>query len=117
MKTEIIFNLTKDFEFFVNYTEEKIEFWFARDLQQLLGYEEWRNFKNTIIKAKMACEISGELVKNHFVDVNKMVEIGSGVARNVEDIMLTRYAYYIIKSQRFCYRNYNLQCQKKRYGL
>jgi len=76
--------------------KERIEFWFARDLQKLLGYEGWRNFNLVINKAKKACEASKYKVTDHFVDANKMVDIGSNTQRNIEDIMLTRYACYLI---------------------
>ena len=72
------------------------EFWYARDLQELLGYTEWRNFLKVIEKAKDSAQNVGASVQNHFVDVNKMVSIGSGAERPVEDVMLTRYACYLI---------------------
>jgi DNA-damage-inducible protein D len=72
------------------------EFWYARDLQELLGYTEWRNFLKVIDKAKDSASNVGASVPNHFVDVNKMVPIGSGAERPIEDIMLTRYACYLI---------------------
>ncbi|SLM31012.1 conserved hypothetical protein [Desulfamplus magnetovallimortis] len=72
------------------------EFWYARDLQELLDYTEWRNFLKVIEKAKDSAQNVGASVQNHFVDVNKMVSIGSGAERPVEDIMLTRYACYLI---------------------
>lgn len=72
------------------------EYWFARELQQILEYTEWRNFANIINKAKTACEKSNNLVYDHFVEVNKMVPIGSGAEREVDDIMLSRYACYLI---------------------
>lgn len=72
------------------------EFWYARELLILLEYTEWRNFEKVIDKAKIACENSGILVSDHFVDVNKMVEIGSGAQREIEDVTLTRYACYLI---------------------
>jgi DNA-damage-inducible protein D len=97
MKTELIQTLTNTFEVHAQQTEGGIEFWLARDLQHLLGYAEWRNFNSTVIsKAKTACEISGHAVSDHFVDVNKMVDLGSGSQREVDDLMLTRYACYLI---------------------
>jgi DNA-damage-inducible protein D len=97
MEKAIIIKLHKDFEHSV-YKEEKtgMEFWLARELQNLLDYDEWRNFLKVIDKAKAACLNSGQNISDHFVDVNKMVELGSGSQRQVDDIMLTRYACYLI---------------------
>lgn len=96
MKTDLIHSLTEDFESFAHKTESGIEFWLARDLQHLLGYSEWRNFVLVINKAKTACEVSGHGIDDHFVEVNKMVELGSGSVREVPDLMLTRFACYLI---------------------
>lgn len=96
MKTEIVKELTDHFEAHAQQTDSGVEFWLARDLQYLLGYTEWRNFSAVISKAKVACEVSGHPVSDHFVDVNKMVDLGSGSQREVEDLMLTRYACYLI---------------------
>jgi DNA-damage-inducible protein D len=95
MKKETIIRLNKSFEE-SSYQEDDLEYWLARDLQVLLDYDEWRNFSKVIDKAKTACENSSQGVADHFVDVNKMVKLGSGSEREVDDIMLTRYACYLV---------------------
>ena len=96
METEMVHTLTATFEAHTQQTENGVELWLARDLQHLLGYAEWRNFTTVISKAKTACEVSDHSIGDHFVDVNKMVDLGSGSRREVDDIMLTRYACYLI---------------------
>lgn len=96
MKHDIIYKLTSNFEDFAHKTEEGIEFWLARDLQHLLGYGKWDNFKNVISKAKTACEISEQEIFNHFADVGKTIEMPKGATKEIDDIMLTRYACYLI---------------------
>jgi DNA-damage-inducible protein D len=95
MKQELIVKLFQKFEV-ACYLYNEIECWSARDLQEVLGYTEWRNFLKVIEKAKTACENTGVSVPDHFVDVNKMVPLGSGAERTVEDMALTRYACYLI---------------------
>jgi DNA-damage-inducible protein D len=95
MKKEYIAELFKKFED-ACYDYEGIECWSARELQTILGYSQWRNFKNVIDKAEKSCEQAGEDTKNHFAEFSKMVEIGSGAQKPIEDIALTRYACYLI---------------------
>jgi DNA-damage-inducible protein D len=95
MEKQTITKLNSSFEEYA-YEQDGIEYWLARELQELLGYADWRNFLNAIDKAKESCKTSGELVSDHFVDVNKMVKIGSGAERKQDDMMLTRYACYLI---------------------
>lgn len=95
MEKETIIKLHKRFEEYA-YEQDGIEYWLARELQELLGYSDWRNFLNAINKAKESCETTGEAVSDHFVDITKMVKIGSGAERKQDDLMLTRYACYLI---------------------
>ena len=95
MKKEFISELFKKFED-ACYDFDGVECWSARELQDILGYSQWRNFKNVIDKAQKSCEQAGEEAKNHFAEFSKMVEIGSGAQKSVEDIALTRYACYLI---------------------
>ena len=96
MKSEIIQTLTTTFEAHAQQLENGVEFWLARDIQHLLEYSKWENFVTVIAKAKTACEVSGHDIEHHFPDVRKMVDLGSGATREVPDIMLTRYACYLI---------------------
>lgn len=96
MKSTVIRTLTDTFEGHAQQTEGGVEFWLARDLQHLLGYAKWDNFLNVVSKARTACEGSGNEVRDHFADVGKMVDLGSGGRREVDDLILTRYACYLI---------------------
>ncbi len=97
MNKKLITTLQNDFNSISNILEgTDIEFWYARELQEILGYEKWENFSKVIAKAKMACENSKVDVSDHFLDVRKMVTLGSGASREIKDIVLTRYACYLI---------------------
>ena len=95
MDKQEISRLHKSFEDYVH-NEGDVEFWYARDLQELLEYTQWRNFEQVVEKARTACENSGQAVSDHFADVSKMVEIGSETERPIDDLKLTRYACYLI---------------------
>lgn len=97
MDKQLISMLQTEFNQLSNTLEDSnIEYWFARDLQKVLGYNSWDKFQNVIAKAKIACENSGVEVSDHFRQVGKMVQIGSEAKREIEDIILTRYACYLI---------------------
>ena len=95
MKKELIIKLKNSFEESA-YEENGIEYWLARDLQVLLGYSDWRNFLNAVNKAKESCKNALIDTNYHFVEVNKMIKLPKKAVRNIDDIMLTRYACYLI---------------------
>ena len=95
MKKEIIIQLNKKFED-AAYQKDGLEYWMARDIQVLLDYTQWRNFLQVVDKAKTACLKSGQNISDHFADVSKTIDLGKGAQRQVDDLMLTRYACYLI---------------------
>ena len=95
MKKQLITSLHRSFEEAVH-VEDGVEYWLARELQGLLGYAKWQNFERVVDEAKMACERSGGCLPDHFTDAGKMIGLGKGAERRVQDIALTRYACYLI---------------------
>lgn len=95
MKPALIRRLHKSFEDYVH-VQEDVEFWFARDLQNLLGYTEWRNFLKVIEKARESCKNANNPILDHFVDVNKSIPVLKGGHRIIEDLQLTRYAWHLL---------------------
>ena len=86
----------KSFEEIKHVDENGVEFWYARELMPILQYSNWQNFEKIINKAKLSCKNSNINVLDHFTDINKMVQIGSGAERKQQDYKLTRYACYLI---------------------
>ena len=95
MKRETITKYQKTFEQYVH-IEDDTEYWLARELQDLLGYKKWENFSKVIEKAIIACENSGQAKEDHFLGVSKMVEMPKGGTKPIDEIMLSRYACYLI---------------------
>jgi len=95
MEKQIISRLHKNFEDCAH-KNDGVEFWYARELQGLLGYDEWRNFNAAIAKAKIAYEMAKQKVSDHFVDANKTIQMPKNASKEISDIMLTRYACYLI---------------------
>ena len=97
MDSRRIEQIKKEFDNAIQITEdEQVEFWYARDLMKLLGYTEWRNFEKAITRAMESCKTGNIEPSDHFVEVNKMVQLGSGAVRKIKDYMLTRYACYLV---------------------
>jgi DNA-damage-inducible protein D len=95
MKRDLIVQLTKSFEE-AAHIHEDVEFWMARDLQVVLEYERWENFSQVIDKAKTACQKSGYKMADHFRDVTKTIAMPKGAMKEIDDMLLSRYACYLI---------------------
>ena len=95
MKKELINELFLKFEAAMQ-IKDNLEYWSARDLQDILGYSKWDNFLKVIEKSKKSCENAGEEICNHFADIGKMIELAKGAQREIADIALTRYACYLV---------------------
>jgi DNA-damage-inducible protein D len=95
MKREIVAKLNMNFEE-ASYQEDGVEYWLARDLQNLLNYKKWDNFLGVVEKAKNACKNSDQNTSDHFADVGKTINMPKGATKQIDDIILTRYACYLI---------------------
>lgn len=94
--SELVKYSEQTFESIKHVNEYGEEYWLARELQPVLEYVQWRRFSDAIERARLACKNSGFAVEDHFADVGKMVDIGSGAERQIDDVMLSRYACYLI---------------------
>ena len=96
MENNLVIKTEKIFEEIKHIDESGVEFWYARELMEIMEYTQWRNFLKVIDKAMEACKNSNINVREHFADVSKMIQIANNAERVVDDYKLTRYACYLI---------------------
>lgn len=96
MDKQLIQELKLTFDDIMHVTEDGVEFWYARELQAVLGYSQWRRFNDAIERAKISCKTAGISTSEHFADVGKSYAMPKGGEREIGDVMLTRYACYLI---------------------